>query len=105
MIGSTVVPALMLSLSVTLSDPWLGLDKVKHFFMTAFVHSVSYSTLRLTNADHQSSIIGATAMSAGFGIGKELFDRRRGGVFSTRDLVWDAAGATSAAALLTQTRR
>ena len=105
MIGSTIVPALMLSLSVNLSDPWFGIDKVKHFFMTAFVHSVSYSTFRLTNADHRSSMIGASAVSAGFGIGKEVFDRRRGGVFSTRDLVWDAAGATSAAALLSQTRR
>ena len=100
-----IVPSLMLSVSLTLADPWLGFDKVKHFFMTAFVQSVSYSTLRLTNADHRSSMVGATAMSAGFGIGKEVLDRRRGGVFSTRDLVWDAAGATSAAALLNQTRR
>ena len=99
------LPALMLSLSLSVADPWFGVDKVKHFFMTAFVQSVSYSTLRLTNADHQSSMVGATAVSAGFGIGKELFDRRRGGVFSTRDLLWDAAGATSAAALLSQTRR
>jgi putative lipoprotein len=105
MIGSVAVPALLLSASVALSDPWIGIDKVKHFFMTAFVQSISYSTLRLTNSDHRSSMIGASAVSAGFGIGKEIFDRRRGGVFSTRDLVWDAAGATSAAALLSQTRR
>ncbi len=105
MIGAVTVPALLLSVSVSFTDPWLGIDKVKHFFMTAFVQSVSYSTLRLTNADHRSSMIGATAVSAGFGIGKEILDRRRGGVFSTRDLVWDAAGATSAAALLSQTRR
>ena len=105
MIGSALVPALALSVSVAISDPWFGIDKVKHFFMTAFVQSVSYSTLRLTNADHRSSMIGASAVSAGFGIGKEILDRRRGGVFSTRDLVWDVAGATSAAALLSQTRR
>ena len=105
MIRAVAVPALLLSVSLSARDPWFGMDKVKHFFMTAFVQSVSYSTLRLTNADHRSSMIGATAVSAGFGIGKELFDRRRGGVFSTRDLVWDAAGATSAGALLSQTRR
>lgn len=105
MIRGVAVPALLLSISLSTRDPWFGVDKVKHFFMTAFVQSVSYSTFRLTNADHRSSMIGATAVSAGFGIGKELFDRRRGGVFSTRDLVWDAAGATSAGALLTQTRR
>lgn len=105
MIRAVTVPALLLSISLSARDPWFGMDKVKHFFMTAFVQSVSYSTLRLTNADHRSSMIGATAVSAGFGIGKELFDRRRGGVFSTRDLVWDAAGATSAGALLNQTRR
>lgn len=100
-----MLPALVLSLSLSVGDPWFGADKVKHFFMTAFVQSVTYSTLRLTNADHRSSMIGATAASAGFGIGKELLDRRRGGMFSTRDLVWDAAGATSAAAVLSQTRR
>ena len=105
MIRAVALPALLLSISLSARDPWFGIDKVKHFFMTAFVQSVSYSTLRLTNADHRSSMLGASAVSAGFGIGKEILDRRRGGVFSTRDLVWDAAGATSAAALLSQTRR
>lgn len=105
MIGSSLVSALALSATMALGDPWLGVDKVKHFFMTAFVQSVSYSTLRLTNADHRSSMIGASAVSAGFGIGKELFDRRRGGVFSTRDLVWNAAGGVSASVLLSRTRR
>ena len=105
MIGPVGLPALMLATSLSLGDPWFGADKVKHFFMTAFVHSVTYSTVRLTNADHRSSMVGAAAMSAVFGIGKELYDRRRGGVFSTRDLVWDAAGAGSAAVVLTQTRR
>lgn len=105
MIGSAGLPGLMLALSLSTGDPWFGADKVKHFFMTAFVQSLTYSTIRLTNADHRSSMVGAAAMSAGFGIGKELFDRRRGGLFSKRDLVWDAAGAGSAAVLLAQTRR
>ena len=86
-------------------DPWFGVDKVKHFFVSAFVQSVVYGTLRATNAGHRSSLYGASAASAVVGIGKELRDRRAGGPFSVRDLVWDAAGAGTATLLLDRTRR
>lgn len=82
---------------------WLGTDKIKHFFVSAFVQSVGYSASRaagLGRAPSQAVGGGAVAL---VGVWKEVRDRRRGGAFSTADLVWDAAGAASAAALLNGT--
>ena len=101
-----MIASFLLAASLQLSpDPWFGADKLKHFFMTAFVQSVAYSTLRATNAGHRSSLYGASVASAVVGVGKELRDRRVGGEFSVRDLVWDAAGAGTASLLLDRTRR
>ena len=86
-------------------DPWFSADKVKHFFVAAFVQSVTYSTLRATGIEHRSSLWGATAGSVVVSVGKEVADSRRGGMFSRRDLVWDAAGAGVATLLLTRTER
>ena len=86
-------------------DPWFSADKVKHFFMGAFVQSVTYSALRATGIDHRSSLFGATGGSLVVSVGKEVADSRRTGVFSRRDLVWDAAGAGVATLLLTRTER
>lgn len=86
-------------------DSWFGVDKVKHFFMSAFIQSMTYGTLRATNLDHRSSMYGATAVTALLGVGKELRDRREGGGFSVRDLAWDAAGAGTAGLLLDRARR
>ena len=87
------------------ADGWFSPDKIKHFFMAAFVQSVGYSTLRATRLDHRSSLIGASAGTVMFSVGKELSDARRTGLFSTRDLVWDAAGAGASTILLTRTER
>lgn len=74
------------------ADRWFAPDKIRHFFLSAFVQSISYSALRAGNADHRSAILGATGATMAVGIGKELRDRGSTG-FSPRDLVWDAAGA------------
>jgi uncharacterized protein YfiM (DUF2279 family) len=86
-------------------DPWFSADKVKHFFMGAFVQSVTYSALRATGVDHRSSLWGATGGSAVVSVGKEIADARRTGLFSHRDLVWDAAGAGTATLMLARTER
>jgi uncharacterized protein YfiM (DUF2279 family) len=86
-------------------DSWFGPDKVKHFFMSAFLQSVTYSALRAADAGHRASLAGATAATAGFSLGKELHDRRTIGEFSVRDLIWDGAGAGAATLLLVRTRR
>ena len=86
-------------------DRWFAPDKLKHFVTAAFVQSVSYSGLRAVNARHDASLVGASAVTAIFSVGKEVSDRRRKGEFSLRDLTWDAAGAGAATALLVRTER
>lgn len=84
-------------------DSWFGVDKVKHFFMGAFVQSVSYSAVRAAGASHGSSLIAATVVTTGVSVGKELWDAHSGGTPSVRDLTWDAAGAGAATVLLDRT--
>ena len=84
------------------TDGWFGVDKVKHFFAAAFVQSISYSVIRATGASHRASLIGASIVTAGASVGKEVWDGRPGvgGTRSGRDLLWDVAGAAAATALL-----
>ena len=87
-------------------DPFFGPDKVQHFFVSAFLQSITYSALRATKASHQSSLAGATVTSALFGLGKEVKDKRgTSQLFSARDLVWDAGGIGTATLLIGHTRR
>lgn len=86
-------------------DSWLSADKVKHFFVSAFVQSVSYSALRTARASHSDALVAASALTLAVGVGKEIHDERVGEEgFSVRDLAWDAAGAGAATALLSRTR-
>jgi uncharacterized protein YfiM (DUF2279 family) len=94
---------LLVALQGPPADRWFSPDKVKHFFMAAFVQSVSYSVLRATDVGHRSSLIGASAASVAVSIGKEMSDARRTGLFSKRDLVWDAAGIGASTLLLERT--
>jgi putative lipoprotein len=89
----------------TAGDAWLSRDKAKHFFMSAFVQSASFSALRTTRLSRNGSLIGATIVSAGVGVGKELYDQRYGGDPSLKDLAADGAGILAATALLRHTER
>jgi putative lipoprotein len=86
-------------------DSWFGVDKVKHFFMGAFVQSVAYSAIRASGGSHTASLAGATGATAGVSVAKELWDAHNGGTPSVRDLVWDAAGAGTATVLLRRSVR
>ncbi|HEV7992336.1 MAG TPA: DUF2279 domain-containing protein [Gemmatimonadaceae bacterium] len=86
-------------------DRWFGPDKLQHFFTSAFVQSMAYGGLRKAGMDRGAAIAGASAVTAVAGVGKEVYDARTKGEFSTRDLVWDAAGAGSATVLLVRTVR
>lgn len=101
--------ALLLSLHVggthTPRDRWLGADKAKHFFISAFVQSISFSAIRATGASRNASLVGASAVTAAVGVGREVYDRRPGGVSSAKDFTWDVAGAAAASALLLHTSR
>lgn len=86
------------------TDAWLGADKVKHFLMSAFIQSAAFSVARTARISRSGAqgIGGVSSMA--FGLGKEVLDRRRSRRFSVKDLVWDGAGALTAAALLNGTR-
>jgi uncharacterized protein YfiM (DUF2279 family) len=87
------------------ADAWLTRDKLQHFFMSAFVQSAAYGSLRGSGMTHGSALAGASLTTAAVGVGKELRDRRVKGEFSLRDLTWDAAGAASMTVLLSRTAR
>jgi putative lipoprotein len=92
--------------AVAHQDAWFGIDKIKHFFMSAFIESVAYSALQAARVNHRPALGGAIGVTMAVGISREIHDKRTpGNIFSVRDLTWDAVGATAGAVLLSQTRR
>jgi uncharacterized protein YfiM (DUF2279 family) len=88
------------------TDSWFGIDKLKHFFMSAFIESVSYSALQAARVNHHAAMGGAIGVTMAIGVGRELHDRRvPGNLFSVRDLTWDAVGAAAGALLGSHTIR
>ena len=96
--------ALALSLNAP-PDNWFGSDKLKHFFIAAFTQTVAYSALQAARVDHDPALVGAWAVTATVSVAKEVHDRRSYGLFSYRDLVWDAAGAGVATLVISKTVR
>jgi putative lipoprotein len=89
-----------------LPDSWFGIDKIKHFFMSAFIESVSYSALQAAHVNHRSAMAGAIGVTAAFGVGKEIHDYLNPkNHFSIQDLSWDALGAGAGVVLLSRTIR
>jgi putative lipoprotein len=87
-------------------DTWFGIDKIKHFFISAFIESVSYSALQAAHVNRRPALAGAIGVSAAFGVGRELHDKRTpGNHFSYKDLTWDAVGIGAGAALLGHTAK
>ncbi|HYC51742.1 MAG TPA: hypothetical protein VEB19_11585 [Gemmatimonadaceae bacterium] len=96
-----------LTLVAALHVPGIDLpsaDKVKHFFLSAFIHTTVFSAARGVGLEKPSSQIAAAAATMTIGVLKEVRDRRIGGAFSKADLGWDAFGSLTAAALLNGTR-
>jgi len=89
----------------TARDSWWGPDKVKHFFISAFIESVAFSALRAIGASRDISFAGALGTTAAFAFGREVHDKRTKGIFSVPDLTWDAAGAGAALLVLQSTQR
>jgi uncharacterized protein YfiM (DUF2279 family) len=100
-----MMAAFALAACVAVQDGlWPGSDKVKHFFLSALVQSVSFSVARVAGADRAEAQTAAAIATMSVGILKEVNDRRVGRSFSAADLAWDAAGALAAAAILNGTR-
>ena len=92
--GLCVAGNLVCAQAPVVRDSWFGPDKIKHFFMSAFIESVSYSALQAAHVNHRSTMVGAIGVTAAFGVGKEIHDsRNRKNHFSLKDLSWDAIGA------------
>ena len=85
-------------------DEWLAIDKAQHFLMSYGSAMFAYGALRAVNIDQRHASAAAVAGSLALGVGKELFDRRQGGPFSGRDLVWDALGTLAGLAFISLDR-
>lgn len=85
-------------------DSWFGIDKIKHFLISAFIESVAYSGLQAAGVNRRPAVAGAIGITAAVGVAREIHDRRKpGNRFSYRDLTWDALGIGAGAALVTRT--
>jgi len=101
-----MIAQVALALSLTAPpDNWFGSDKLKHFFIAAFTQTVAYSAFQAARVHHDQAVVGAWAVTATVSVAKEIRDRRSYGLFSYRDLVWDAAGAGVATLVIAKTVR
>lgn len=98
------VTAVVVAATLAWPPGWLGSDKLKHFFLSAFVQGTLTSSARAAGAGRASSVTAGAAGAAVAGLLKEVRDRRAGRSFSASDLVWDAGGAAAMAALLRRAR-
>jgi putative lipoprotein len=96
--------AFLLSIPPWQKDAWFGRDKAKHFLAAAAIQSVSYAVWRDRGAHSEPALWRASAVTATVSLGKEVFDRSQGRIFSVRDLAWDAAGAGAASVVIIQLR-
>ncbi|MCX7994749.1 MAG: hypothetical protein N3A65_03110 [candidate division WOR-3 bacterium] len=74
-------------------DKWFAQDKFLHFYFCASIVGLSYHTLanRLNHDENQSKIF-SISFTAFVGLGKEIYDKKKKGFFSWKDLCWDGAG-------------
>ena len=71
----------------------------------AGLESLTFSGLQAIGANRNTAFAGAVSATAGFAVGKEFYDRRTTGLFSYRDLVWDAAGGGAGFLMLRSTQK
>lgn len=86
-------------------DSWFGSDKIKHFFLSAFATSISYSAFQAVGADRRTAMTGAIGASIALGVTREFYNLRTTKLFSVKDLTWDAIGTGAAAIMLTRTTK
>ncbi|HEY6088227.1 MAG TPA: DUF2279 domain-containing protein [Gemmatimonadaceae bacterium] len=106
LVGLSLAVNIMFAQTAVARDTWFGIDKIKHFFMSAFIESVSFSFLQAAHVQRRPALAGAIGVSAAIGVARELHDRRTpGNHFSYRDLTWDALGIGAGAVMLRHTIR
>ena len=102
--ADTVGPRVPDRVAAAPDDAWFGVDKVQHFAMAYGTAMFGYGLLRGADLSHRDAEATAIAASLAAGIGKELYDRARGGPFSLKDLAWDALGRLAAWGMLSLNR-
>jgi uncharacterized protein YfiM (DUF2279 family) len=85
-------------------DAWLGADKFTHAAMSWAGAAFTFAAMRSVGAERDTSLEVAVPVALAAGAAKELFDHRRGGRFSVRDLVADAVGVGAAYFFLREVR-
>src|SRR5215210_3417964 len=105
-LGLCLATNLVLAQAAVVRDSWFGIDKIKHFFISAFVESISYSALQAAHVKRRPALVAAIGLTAGIGVARELHDRKKpGNRFSYKDLTWDALGITAGAVMLNHTNK
>jgi uncharacterized protein YfiM (DUF2279 family) len=85
-------------------DDWIAEDKARHFLLSFAVTGYAFAGARAIGVDRDAALP-LSILAAGLaGLGKELYDRRRGWGFSVRDLAWDAAGILAAVVVIGEIR-
>ena len=85
-------------------DPVIGVDKVKHFLIAGFVESMTFAGLQAAGANRSNARASALTVTAIVSVGREVHDKRKKGLFSVRDLAWDAIGTGAALLVLNKTQ-
>lgn len=105
MIGAPLALAVLLALPGPRppGDRWFSEDKLRHFFASFVVTSITASAARAAGLDAKASMWTGAGVGAAVGTVKEIRDlATRRGTPSLRDLTWDLAGVVSAAAVVRQ---
>lgn len=86
------------------ADAWLGEDKFRHFWMSYATTAFAFGIATTAGAGSDAALAIAVPTGLLAGLGKEARDRRRGEIFSARDLVADALGTAAAYFFLREIR-
>lgn len=77
------------------NDAWFSQDKFLHFSVSAVLPGLTYYLYasRLKR-DEELGKVYSISITALFGLGKEIFDKKKKGYFSWKDLFWNGVGLT-----------
>jgi len=74
-------------------DPWFACDKVLHFSAGFAIPGLTYHFyVNRLNRDEQRGKVYAVSLTALLAVGKELYDKKKKGHFSWKDLAWSGLG-------------
>lgn len=80
-------------------DPWTGIDKTKHFAVSAGIATVGYTAGAFLFDARGHALIFGGALTLAIGAGKELVDLAGSGDPSWKDFTWDVIGTSAGLAL------